>query len=211
RLLVGNGLTPPARHLVWLAPFSPKEKKGLWTKSVHQQLTKSDTVEKLFNQYFKQGKNFDLLARLQYLDLKTYLGDFGLTKTNHASNLSSLEIRTPFLTPKLAEFLFSLPSSYKLKGLTTKYLLKQSVKDLLPKEIINRPKKGFGAPIAEWINKDLKTSVDQKLNKNRLKKQGIFNPQTIQKILQEHRNRKKNNRMKIWSLFMFQLWYDNFS
>lgn len=210
RFISGNDLNPAVRQLIWLAPFPTKEKKVLWTKQVHQKLAKTDSTEKLFNQYFKAGEYFDMQDRLQYLDLKTFLGDFGLTKTSIASSFAPLELRCPFLTPELAEFVFSLPSSYKLKGLTTKYLLKQSVKDLLPKEIINRPKKGFGAPIAQWINKDLKKQIDQKLNKNRLKKQGIFNPETVKEILDEHRNRKKNNHMKIWSLFMFQLWYDNF-
>jgi len=210
RTIKGDFNPPVVRHLIWLAPFSPLEKKKLFTKQALQKISKTDPAVILFEKYFNQGKYFDQLDRLQYLDLKTYLGDFGLTKTDRASSLASLEVRPPFLNPKLAEFVFSLPSSYRLRGLTTKYILKKAVADILPQEIINRPKKGFGSPIAKWIEHELKNQIITKLDKKRLKKQEIFNAQEVQKILNQHFQHKKNNRMKIWSLFMFQNWYDNF-
>jgi len=210
RFIRTEGFSPVIRHLTWLAPFPLQEKKELFTEKVYRTLSSQESTSQLFNHYFNQPNDFDLIDRLQYLDLKTYLADFGLVKTDRTSSLASLELRSPFLNPKIAEFVFSLPSEFRLKGLTTKYILKQAVADLLPKKIINRPKKGFGAPIAQWINKELKSSISEKLNLSRIKKQGIFNPQTIEQLVEEHWNRKKDNRMKIWSLFMFQLWYDNY-
>ena len=210
RFIRAEGLNPAARHLAWLAPFPSQEKKNLFTKTIYQTISSKESTGELFSKYFREPNDFVLIDRLQYLDLKTYLADFGLVKTDRTSSLASLELRSPFLNPKIAEFVFSLPSDFRLKGLTTKYILKQTVTDLLPKKIINRPKKGFGAPIAQWINKDLKKLIANKLAPKRIKKQDIFNTQTVQQLVEEHWNRKKDNRMKIWSLFMFQLWYDNY-
>jgi len=209
RFVSGDSLIPPIRHLVWLAPFSLTEKKELFLPAVRRKFNPQKAPEKLFTDYFQQGKNFDRQDRLQYLDLKTYLGDFGLVKADRASNLASLEVRTPFLQPQLVEFIFSLPSKFRLKGLTTKYLLKEAAADLLPEEIIKRKKKGFGSPIALWINNQLKDLIEEKLNRSRIKKQGLFNPHFVSQLLEEHFGQQRNNRMKIWSLFMFQLWWDN--
>lgn len=201
---------PSLRHLIWLAPFAPEEKTNLWTDSAKKEIKNKQSIEKIYDRYFRAGINFDNQDRWQYLDLKTYLGDFGLVKTDRAGSLASLEVRPPFLQVELAEFVFSLPSHFRLKGFQTKYILKKALSRLLPQEIINRPKKGFGAPISQWINKELKTEIDKMFARQRIKKQGIFNFLTLKKMLEEHRRLKKDNRMKIWSLYMFQLWWDNY-
>jgi len=86
-------------------------------------------------------------------------------------------------------------------------LLKQLMKDKLPKNIVNRPKKGFGLPIAKWIGNELKDFTLDLLNEKDIKKQGIFDYLEVKKILNEHMNRKVDHRKKIWTLLMFQGWH----
>src|SRR6185503_13827590 len=92
----------------------------------------------------------DVVTRMQSLDTQLYLAEDILTKVDRASMAVSLEVRAPFLDPRVAEFAASLPCNYKLRGHKTKYILKRAVKDLLPPFVTRRGKKGFGVPVAEW-------------------------------------------------------------
>ncbi|MBU1255485.1 asparagine synthase C-terminal domain-containing protein, partial [Patescibacteria group bacterium] len=159
------------------------------------------------DQFIEQTKKESLENRIIYLYLKQYLADDILTKADRASMFTSLEVRSPFMDYRLVEFFNSLPYNLKLKGWKTKYVLKELMKDKLPRNIINRPKKGFGIPVAKWINKELKDFTLDLLNESDIKKQGIFNYSEIKKILDEHLNKKADHRKKLWTLLMFQQWY----
>jgi asparagine synthase (glutamine-hydrolysing) len=112
---------------------------------------------------------------------------------------NSLEVRAPFMDQKLVEFLLTLPQSFKQKGNEGKYILKKLMENKLPQDIIYRPKKGFGIPLSDWIRKDLRNSIEDTL----LSPQPFFNRDYIQKILNEHLQRKQNHRKLIWNLYMF--------
>ena len=153
-------------------------------------------------------KNETLENRLIYLYLKQYLADDILVKADRASMYNSLEVRAPFLDYRLVDFINSLPFDLKLKGFTTKYILKELMQDKLPDNIINRPKKGFGVPVAKWLNNELKDFTNDLLAGSRLQNQGIFNSDYVSKILAEHRHKIADHRKKIWTLLMFQIWHD---
>jgi asparagine synthase (glutamine-hydrolysing) len=121
---------------------------------------------------------------------------------------ASLEVRAPFLDYRLVEFVNSLPYHLKLKGWTTKYILKQVMKGKLPDNIINRPKKGFGIPVAKWIRKELKGLALELLEESKIKKQGIFNYPYIKQLLNEHFSGHRDNRKLIWTLMIFQMWQE---
>jgi asparagine synthase (glutamine-hydrolysing) len=123
---------------------------------------------------------------------------------------NSLELRSPFLDFELADFVNSLPQAFKYKGRHTKYLFKKLLENKLPKEIIYRKKKGFGIPIAEWLCTDLKPLTLEMLSEKRIKEQGLFNYKYIKQLLEDHFSHKKDNRKPIWTLLVFQLWYENF-
>jgi len=118
----------------------------------------------------------------------------------------SLETRAPFLAVELAEFINSLPVKYKMRGLTTKYLLKQVMGKYLPREIVNRKKKGFGIPMANWLVGSLNPLLHELLNSDRIKREGYFNSNYVQKLVSEHTARKKDNRKALWTLMVFQMW-----
>ena len=155
----------------------------------------------------EEVKKEPLENRLIYLYLKQYLADDILVKADRASMFASLEVRAPFLDYRLVEFINSLPYHLKLKGFKTKYILKRLMKNKLPENIINRPKKGFGLPIAKWLTNELKDFAFDLLSEKKIKEQGIFNYSEIKKLLDEHVNKKADHRKKIWTLLMFQEWY----
>lgn len=149
----------------------------------------------------------DITSTIMQLDLSTYLPDDLLVKSDRASMAASLEVRLPFLAYPLVEYALSLPSSMKLRGLTTKYLLKKAAAPYLPEQTIKRPKKGFGIPVAKWINKDFRDLADELLGQPFLDKQGIFQSGYVQTLLQRHRRHQADHRKELWTLLMFQCWW----
>jgi len=153
----------------------------------------------------------DKTTLLQYLDLKLYLQDDILVKVDRASMACSLEVRAPFLDYELVEFVMNLPSSLKLRRFTSKYLLKKVTKDFLPKEVIERKKKGFGIPIAKWVKGPLRELFGDLLSYDKIKKEGLFNPSYVSSLLQDHLVNKKDNRKQLWTLLVWELWANRYN
>jgi asparagine synthase (glutamine-hydrolysing) len=193
------------RHIYWMGSFNLQDKIALYSSSPKEALM-ADNPDDLLKPYRIYSKNHCELDLYQYLDIKTYLQDDLLVKADRASMANSLEVRVPYLDHELAEFAFSLPPSLRLKNLNTKYILKETAGDLLPQDIINRQKKGFGAPIAAWIKDGFKEVILDNLAKDKIKKEGFFNYSYIERLLKEHFDNKADNRKKIWTIFMFELW-----
>jgi len=152
----------------------------------------------------------DPTTLLQYMDLKLYLQDDILVKVDRASMACSLEVRAPFLDHELVEFVMGLPSSLKLKGFTQKYLLKRAVANLLPKEVIQRKKKGFGIPVAKWVKGPLKDLFQDFLAPDRIGREGFLNAEYVTKLLEDHLAGKKDNRKQLWTLLVWELWLNRY-
>ncbi|MCS6873688.1 MAG: asparagine synthase (glutamine-hydrolyzing) [Pyrinomonadaceae bacterium] len=197
-----------ARHHLWFGSFSTKEQERLLKKEVFDSV-KIDIYD-LARESLSECDATDDVERAQFLDMQFYLAEDILAKVDRASMAVSLEVRAPFLDHRIAEFVAKLPVEYKLKGGKGKRILKEVMKKALPEEILNRRKKGFGMPIAEWINTSLKPLIDDLLSPAKIKQQGLFDENFVQKLLLEHRERKKSNHKQIWTLLIFQTWYDNF-
>jgi len=129
---------------------------------------------------------------------------------DRASMACSLEVRAPFLDHELVEFVMGLPSSLKLKGFTQKYLLKKAVADLLPKEVIQRKKKGFGIPVAKWVKGPLKELFQDLLAPDRIRREGFLNAEYVTKLLEDHLAGKKDNRKQLWTLLVWELWLNRY-
>jgi|APSaa5957512622_1039677.scaffolds.fasta_scaffold08642_4 asparagine synthase (glutamine-hydrolysing) len=197
---LGADLSHPALTQVdFMAPASKEVKTGLFVDKFYP-------VDDIYKKRYEEVKSTDKQIRLQYLDLGYYLGADGLVKTDRASNLNSLEVRVPFLSRKLAELCFSLPGSYHYSGNLSKRLLKAVAKDYLPQEIINRPKKGFGVPMARWLKDDLNSLMHELLSNKEIQNQGLFNHQYVDKLMKDHEAGKQNNRMVLWALMVFEYW-----
>jgi asparagine synthase (glutamine-hydrolysing) len=192
-----------------MGSFDNKQKSKLLTPKIQKGIKRGRSIlsDKEHPGTFQKINHID---RLIYVYLKTYLINDILVKLDRASMYNSLEARTPFLDPQLVNYINSLPVRYKIRGKKSKYLLKETMKDKLPSYVIDRPKKGFGPPLAQWIIDDIRPLVLNVLSENKIKKQGIFNYNFIDSLLKQHFNGRANNYKLIWNLFVFQYWYDNY-
>jgi asparagine synthase (glutamine-hydrolysing) len=202
----GLGYAPELRHAVWLGSFSPGDLPALLTPEVWREAQTDDLFSEV-RAHARAAQGRDWLATLLYLDAKMYLQDGVLVKVDRASMACSLEVRCPYLDTAVVTFASRLPGRRKLRGLTTKYLLKRSLRGLLPPEILRRPKKGFGVPLGSWIRSELSALFHEALAPSRLAEQGILRPGTVGRLMQEHAAGRRDHRKKLWNLFVFQAWY----
>jgi len=149
----------------------------------------------------------DPLARVQYLDMKTYLVGDILTKVDRASMAHSLEVRVPILDHELVEWMSRLPSSLKLKGREGKYLLKKAFEPHLPREILYRPKMGFAVPLASWFRGPLRERVREGILGSVLAESGFFDQRFLRELVDHHQSGRRDNSAPIWSLLMFESFY----
>lgn len=147
---------------------------------------------------------------MMYLDAVTYLPDDILVKVDRACMGVSLESRVPLLDHRVVEFAWRLPLNMKIQGLEGKRILREVLYQYVPRELIERPKMGFGVPIGEWLQGPLKDWANDMLDVNRLKNEGYLNSEPIQTMWQEHLSGKKNWQYHLWDILMFQAWlHDN--
>ena len=150
----------------------------------------------------------DALNRVFYCDVKTYLPEDILAVTDRMSMYHALEVRVPFLDHPLMEFCATIPPEMKMKWFKKKYLLKKAVRTILPAEVINHRKQGFVGPMTQWLKNDLRAFTADTLSEKNLKKHGLFNHVTIKNILDEHFSGREIHDTLIWSLLVFQKWFD---
>jgi asparagine synthase (glutamine-hydrolysing) len=132
-----------------------------------------------------------------------------LAKVDRASMASSLEVRAPLLDTAFAEYAASLPLDYKLRGRTSKYLLKQLAYRYLPRAIVDRPKKGFGMPIGRWLRQDLRSLAgDALLGPRSLAAAGRLKRPVVERMLREHGDGVADHRQRLWTLLVLELWRD---
>lgn len=196
------------RHHSWFGSFSLDEQEQLLT---HDILAASDgDIYRAPREMLGLCDAADEIEQMQFLDMNFYMAEDILTKVDRAAMAVSLETRAPFLDPRIAQFAASLPLEYKLKGSNGKHILKRSVEHMLPRAILDRPKKGFGIPIAEWLKGRLNPLMHDLLAADRLKVQGLFVPDHVDRLMLEHETGRASHHKQLWTLLVFQLWYDRF-
>jgi asparagine synthase (glutamine-hydrolysing) len=151
----------------------------------------------------------DPLSRSLALYQDTYLPEDILTKVDRASMACGLEVRAPFLDADLVDFIQVLPPSFKFGRNQTKRLLKHAAASRLPASILDRPKKGFGIPVAAWLRGPLAPLMTRLLGRERLARQGLFRPDEVVRRISEHQSGRRDHRKPLWTLLMFQLWCDH--
>ena len=150
----------------------------------------------------------DNLNRAFYCDVKTYLPEDILAVTDRLSMHHSLEARVPFLDHKLFEFCARIPPSLKMKWFQKKYLFKKAIEPLVPRPILTHRKQGFVGPMAQWLKTDLKPFVAETLCRENLKRHGLLNHGKVQQIIAEHMSGREIHDTLIWSMLIFQKWFD---
>jgi asparagine synthase (glutamine-hydrolysing) len=187
------------RHPVWLGSFTPGEQAALLNSAPGDPFAEQRHV-------LAAGGD-DRLGKLIYLYAKTYLQDDILVKVDRASMACSLEVRAPFLDVELVEFICRVPSGLKLRRFDTKHLLKRAIGNVLPPGIANRAKKGFGIPVAAWLKGELREALQDELSPERIRRQGLFEPTEVTRLVSEHLSGRRDHRKALWTLFVFQLWH----
>jgi asparagine synthase (glutamine-hydrolysing) len=148
------------------------------------------------------------LDKIFYCDMKTYLPEDILACTDRISMHHSLEVRVPFIDHKLLEFCATIPNNLKIKYNIKKYLLRKEAKNHLPQEVFKQRKQGFASPMTQWINSDIKEYVKEMLCERNLSKHGYFKQKEIDRLLEEHFTRKEIHDKEIWSILVFQTWFN---
>lgn len=194
-------------HFSWRQFFSDQEKKKLLIGDFQCNASEEIDPFEIYEDDFNAAKTKDLINRLLYVDTKVLLPDF-LRVFDVMGKRSQLEMGFPFLDYEVVEFLFKVPSDLKLKGFTSKYLLKKAMAKNFPDKIFDRAKKGFSAPVSTWIKGEWKNMVLDILSDKKSKSMGYFNQEYIQELLNGHFRNIKNNSWKILGLVNFCLWHD---
>ncbi len=195
----GFGQPPARQSFLWMSPFTPDERRALWTPEARPNADPLAVADRLLAAPGAPAGGMDRLLRLM---TQTYLPGHILTKVDRASMYNGLEVRAPFLGRDFAEFAMALPWRWKLKGLTTKHLLKRLAARHLPHEVVWRPKHGFALPLARLLRGPLRQPVREALLDAGNPVAGWFRRPAIERLLDEHDSGRADHRKKIWTLFV---------
>jgi asparagine synthase (glutamine-hydrolysing) len=165
-----------------------------------------DSIEEIY----RQTDGWDTLSRLLYLDIRTWLADDILIKSDRMSMAASIEMREPYLDYRLVEFAARIPSAYKLHFGTSKHILKKSIGDLLPREILQRRKMGFPTPLARLLQKELHAYLVEVLRAPRSRCRGYFDVRFIDRLIEQHLRGEADHHAILWRLLILEEWHRNF-
>ena len=184
----------------WFGALSYKERERLVTFSSNHKA----------NSHIQTSPDNSALRNILCFDQMSWLPDNLLERGDRMTMAASLEARMPFMDHKLAEFSSSLPDKYRVNGHTTKWVLREAMKRILPEEILERPKVGFRVPVNEWFQGDMKDYLYDHLTGSDAITAAYYNRQQLDKILSEHMNGRQNHEKLLWSLLNLELWFKEY-
>jgi asparagine synthase (glutamine-hydrolysing) len=209
RFLDAASLSPVQRYLRWVSAFDEQAKLNLYSNDFLNQTAAFSTVGFL-EPWFAKANGSGIVDASLLTDTMTYLPNDLLVKMDIASMTVSLEARSPFLDHHLMEFAASLPESLKLRGMTTKYLLKRVLKQFVPAENLTRAKMGFGVPIGHWFRGKMQPFLRETLLSEKALGRGLFNRDRVRQLVDQHVANRVNHEHRLWSLLMLELWFQRF-
>ncbi|HEU4523056.1 MAG TPA: asparagine synthase (glutamine-hydrolyzing), partial [Thermoanaerobaculia bacterium] len=203
-----DGMDPDLlrRHIRWMGTFAEEDLPSLL---VHHEPDADRELSSLLAAAASDCDG-DWLERLLRTDQRFYLQDGVLVKVDRASMVHSLEVRVPFLDRTVVAFADGLSGKLKLRGATSKVILRRLAEMRTP-VIAHRPKKGFGAPLGHWFRNELRPMLEDVLSPRAVGQRGIFEARFVARLLDDHWSGRRDNRKQIFNLLTFALWYDNFS
>ena len=221
RLLEAVGETPVLRYLRWIEMFDEPTRGGLYSDAFLEELaaidsgSPSSSLEEpaaLLARGFQAAYKRDPVTAAMVADVLTYLPGDLLTKVDMASMAHSLECRGPFLDHRVVELALAMPLKHKLRlrGGRSKVVLKQAFADLLPEPIKTRPKMGFGVPLDRWFRGELKDELQAVLLDPVALNRGWFRPESVERLIREHVEGRKDHAYRLWALLMLEMWFRNY-
>ncbi len=205
QFLRGVGYRDEGRHQIWLGSFSPTEARDLLTPDLRDALGPVDPLDEIARQV-SQTPVSDPWDRLLVFYCRYYLAGDILVKTDRASMAVGLEVRAPFLDPEVVSLACRMSPRHRLRGVQTKAVLRRAAKRLLPRDLVARPKKGFGIPVAHWLRGPLRPLMERLLSPERLRAEGLFRPAPVRRLVDAHLAGALDARKPLWTLMAFQLW-----
>ncbi len=209
RFLGVMGRPVAERYLRWTSIVNEELKAELCTREFLDQTAEAKAI-RFVEPWFAGNGEMDIVDRALGADTYNYLPNDLLVKVDIASMAVSLEARSPFLDHRVMEFAASLPATFKLKGLTTKYLLKRALGGLVPKENLTRSKMGFGVPISHWLRNELKGFLEENILSDRANARGYFKPEAVRHLVDQHARGRRDYSHQLWTLLMLELWHKEF-
>ena len=195
------------RYVNYICYFDNESKDRLYTDEFKNKIGNVNSSDLIVDKFNESGAK-DKLDQTLYADFCSYLPDDLMVKVDIASMAASLEGRSPFLDQEFLELTAKIPFGLKLKGRNNKkYILKEALRDLVPDEVMFRPKMGFGIPIETWFKNDLAKFTEDILLSDTATSRGMFNREYIKWMLSEHQHTGTNYSSKIWALLTLELWF----
>jgi asparagine synthase (glutamine-hydrolysing) len=202
------GHTTPRSYARLMSYFTPEQKDVLYSDTLREQLAGVDSYRLVEDAFAASNAESDV-TRLMDVDVNTYLPGDLLVKMDIATMANSLEARSPFLDHHLMEWAAGVPVDLKVRSGTLKYLLKRAVAEWLPRELISRPKMGFGVPLAAWLRTELRELSRDVLTDQTARSRGFFRPAAVADLLDQHQAGHDHSN-RIWALIQFELWHRTF-
>ncbi len=193
-------------YLRWVGYFSELEKRSMYTPEFSSQVGPSDSGDFL-RALFRRGSQLEPLNQLGYVDLASFLSGNCLEYADRMSMANSLEVRCPFTDHHVIEFGLSIPFAWKYRPGQTKKILRDAMRGILPPAILGKKKIGFNPPMPEWIGKELKPLIGEMLSRASIERRGMFQPDSVERLLQDHFAGRRDNALKIWALLMLEVWH----
>ena len=193
------------RYIDSVSFYRPDERRDLLSAAIRTTLGGWD-AERHFRKPLDRFGDLPFASQMMAFDFETYLPEDCLTKVDRMSMAHSIESRVPLLDHHVVEFAASLPAGLKIREGRLKHVLKELAFELVPREILDRPKRGFEVPLADWFRGSLRSAFADILGSAAARQRGYFNYRFIDQVLAEHLSHKRDHALRLWQLLVFELW-----
>jgi asparagine synthase (glutamine-hydrolysing) len=209
KLLRGIDQSPQDRYLTYCSYYRTEELQRLVHGDLRAAIQSHDPFRH-HREYFERMRGQPWLNQMLYVDAKTFLPCLNLAYTDKMSMAASTEVRVPLLDDEVVSHAARIPPNLKLHRLTRKYVFKRSMEGILPREVIWRPKAGFGAPIRGWLVNELKPMIDDVLSPETVAARGLFDPGEVKRLVTATADGTEDNALRLWALLTLELWHQAF-
>ena len=207
RFLGGQDLSPAQAHLWWRVVMDETRKRELCSPEVGRQIS-LEPADQHFLEVFRRSEHATDLSRLMHIDSRVFLPDDLMVKTDRMSMAHSLEARVPFTDPELTEYLSRVPSRLKIRRGRKKHLMREALRGLLPRRILDKKKVGLEMPYSRWLKHELKDILLTYCGPDRIADTGLFRPQVVQSMIDNHAAGRRDEGRPLWGLLNFMMWHE---